>query len=126
MSEICRDAKRRLRSEASQHAEQFDATILHNTLYDQYAEDNDLRELVDLAERAYDAAAGDELDLNVFGAAEDLNKAAAELGEQRVEELITELDDETLDEWRDAWDDEDIEAARRERDEFLSVDEVEA
>jgi restriction endonuclease Mrr len=122
MQDICRDARKRISMIARDHAEQFDATILHNHVYEGVPEHTRLREYLDLAERSYDLASdvsGESHDRAAFAAAEELNDGAEELVDEVVAELVAELDDETLAEWGDAWDSEAIQNAREERDEFF-------
>jgi hypothetical protein len=122
MNDLCRSAQKRLNEIARQRAEQFDATILHNHIYESVPEHTRLRRYLDLAERSYDLASdvdGESYDRAAFAAAEELDSAAKDLVDEVVAELVAELDDETLAEWGDAWDSEAIQAARAERDEFL-------
>lgn len=122
MRDICRDARRRLNETARQEAGQFDSAILYNHVADRLAEDDELRRLVDLAERCYALAADtddDAIDTAAFSAGADLNDVVTRRVDEVVNELLAELDDETLDEWRDTWADDAIETARRERDAHL-------
>jgi hypothetical protein len=122
MNDLYRSARKRLNKIARERAKQFDATILHNHIYEGVPEHQRLREYLDLAERSYSLAAdvdGESYDRAAFRAAEELDGAAEDLVDEVVAELVAELDDETLAEWGDAWESEAIQAARAERDEFL-------
>jgi hypothetical protein len=124
MQDICRDAWKRLNETTRHQAEQFESVILHNHVAARLPEDDELRRLVDLAERSYALANDtddDEIDTAAFSAGAELNDAATQRVDDVVAELVAELDDETLDNWP-SWEDDAIEAAREERDEFFGVD----
>jgi len=119
---ITPSARHRLNETAREQANQFDSTLLSNYIHDHLPEDDRLRQFVDLAERAYDLASDasrDTYDSTALAGAEELNDGAEERVDEVVAELVADLNDETLDEWCDVWDDDEIEAARRERDQFL-------
>jgi len=128
MSNYCRDAEQQMRSLASDEADQFDSTLLHNRVSEevsgQWNRHNDLIRLLDLTERAYDLSedrreADDTVTASeVFGAAEDLNDLVDRLVDERVAvacaAIVTEADD-----WTDAWDEDEIVAAQIEAKQWL-------
>lgn len=123
-----RDAEKRMQSLARDTADQFDATLLHNRVSEevsgQWNKDNDLIQLLEVTERAYDLSErrrGDDDVVSateVFGAAEDLNDLVDRFVDERVAvacaEIVTEAD-----EWTDAWDEEDIVDAQIEAKQWL-------
>jgi len=122
MNDLHRSAQKRINEIARERAEQFDATILHNHIYEGVPQDERLRRYFDIAERSYSLADdidGESYERAAFAAAEELNDAAEDLVDDVVAELVAELNDETLAEWGGAWDSEAIQTAREERDRFL-------
>ena len=125
MFEPCRDARKRMGQLASDSAAEFDATILHNRVYEmvkgQHNKNNSLVRLLDLTERTYDLAAdrdeqGDRLD--IFGAAEDLNDKVDNLVDEQVAKACADvvLDGDA---WVDTHDRTDIDAAQAEARRWL-------
>lgn len=122
MRDLIRPAEKRLDDHAQQVAEQFDATILHNRVFETVPVDPLLREIVDVVERAYRIEESDEQPPEVrraaFKAAERLNGHVDRLVEDAVaRELAQALTD--MDDWGDTWDEEEIEAARTEASGWL-------
>lgn len=120
MTDICRDAEKRLRRLADDAVEEFEATICHNRVHEQvdgqHTSDDDLATLLDITDRAYDLAStrdGRDNRLEVFAAAEQLDGQVDGLVDERIAEacavIMTEADG-----WTDAWDVDEIERAQRE------------
>ena len=127
MSEPCPSARRRMDTLARDHAAHFDATLLHNRVYEQLQGQldgsDDLMRLLDLAERTYDLAAdrdeqGDRLD--IFGAAEDLNDKVDDFVDEQIAKACAVVELEA-DDWDDAWDEAEIDAAQFEARQWLSA-----
>jgi hypothetical protein len=124
MKDYNRQAKRRASELASEAADQYEATILHNRVYDtvdrQHHENHLLRTL-HLSECAYelsDDAETDHLDSAAFGAAEQLNATVDDLVEERIAKVCADviLDGDA---WTDAWEMSEIDAAQAEAREWL-------
>lgn len=123
---------RRTRDLAKTAAEQFDATPLHNRVYDQvqgaHTTDPQLRRVVDLSEECYDLAAERERD---SGRDDDVRRATFDAAETLHDQLNTLVDEEIATacavivrdapEWTDTWDDAELEAATHEAREWLQL-----
>jgi hypothetical protein len=118
-------AKRRLNSLADSVASEFDATLLHNRVYeqikDQHTTDGDLAATIDLTERTYqldERVPGDGIS-DVFGAAEALNDTV----DDRVAEQVAQACAVIICEagrWTDSWEAAEIHAAQAEAREWVS------
>ncbi|GAA1280236.1 MULTISPECIES: hypothetical protein [Actinomycetes] len=122
----------RLNTLAEDRADQFEAVILHNRVYEavkhQHNHGPDLRRFVTVAEDAYELAADQDNDdrrLDVFGAAEDINDHIDDVADEVVAATLADLLEE-IDDWGDTWDDEEIEAAKHEAREWLQAHEAAA
>jgi len=105
--EIPRTSKRMNEIESTA-ADRFDATILHNRVYEALGQDSRVRQLVDVAERAYQLEEykegyTDEVRRAAFGAAEDLNDQIDGVVEARIAAECAALIKDT----RNGWFDED-------------------
>jgi len=122
MRDITRAAEKRLNNHAEAAATQFDSTIMHNRVFEALPQDDQLREYVDVTERAYRLEESTDLPDDVcrtaFSAAEGLNAHISRLVEDVVaRECAAALTD--MDDWGDAWDDEEIDAAEQEASAWL-------
>ncbi|EMA69150.1 hypothetical protein C461_03207 [Halorubrum aidingense JCM 13560] len=101
---IPRTSKRMNRIE-SNAADQFDATLLHNRVYEAIGEDSQLRQLVDVTERAYQLEEDQQFVHRVrraaFGAAEDLNDEIDDVVNARVAAECAALITDARDGWFD-------------------------
>jgi len=123
--DIHRTAEKHAHELATDAADQFEATILHNLVHDtvkgQHTRENDLIRTLDLAERAYDLSDEtdtDGLDSAAFDAAESLHDVVEQLVADCVAEACATI---VLDgdEWTDTWDAADVHAAQAEAREWL-------
>jgi len=127
MFEPCHAASKRSKTIASDTADEFDATLLHNRVYEhlqgQCGGSDDLIRLLDLAERAYDLAADrDDVDgrMDIFGAAEDLNDQVDAVVAEEVARACAVVLDEGND-WTDVWDQADVDDAVFEARQWLQA-----
>jgi len=116
MRDTIPQTRKRLAKVEVEAAEQFDATILHNRVYEAVGQSDKLRQLVDVAERAYqleeDEAYVRRVRRAAFGAAEDLNEQIDLVVDTVVAaECATVIKDARTDWFDDHADDEEIEAA---------------
>jgi len=130
MRTIPRTSKRMSNIEA-EAADRFEATILENCVYEAIGEADEVRELVDVAERAYALEEDDRYvrraQRAAFGAAEELNEQI----ELVVDAAIARECASVIENARDGWfanhaDDEEIEAAFQEACAWLAEHEVAA
>lgn len=89
MYDEIRRTSKRMNEIQSKAADRFDATILHNRVYETLGQDSRVRQLVDVAERAYQLEEHDqgytgEVRRAAFGAAEDLNDQVEDVVEARI------------------------------------------
>ncbi|CAL92430.1 hypothetical protein BJ1_gp08 [Halorubrum virus BJ1] len=116
MRDITRTAEKRMHDIESEAADEFEATILENRMYEAIGQSDEVRQLVDVAERAY-ALEGDKRYVRrarraAFGAAEELNEQI----DLVVDAAIAAECEAVIEDARDGWfddhaDDEEIEAA---------------
>lgn len=117
MRNTIRATRKRMNRIESKAAGRFDATLLHNRVYEAIGEDSQIRQLVDVAERAYqleehDQGYTDEVRRAAFGAAEDLNDQIEEVVEARIASECAAVITDARDGWFDDHaEDEEIEAA---------------
>ena len=116
MRDTLRATDKRVSELDSKAAEQFDATILHNRVYEAIGQDDEVRQLVDVAERAYRLEEDKEYVRRVrraaFGAAEQLNEQIDFV----VDAAVAAECEAVIEDARDGWfddhaEDEEIEAA---------------
>lgn len=116
MRDTIPDTRNRMSEIESDAAEQFDATILHNRVYEAVGQDDQIRQLVDVAERAYQLEENQGYVRRVrraaFGAAEELNEQI----DLVVAATVAAECEAVIEDARDGWfddhaDDEEIEAA---------------
>ena len=123
--------EKRVRQRARNEAEQFDAALLHNRVYDQvqgsHDREHDLARLVELTEDAYafaeddrDAYGDDPIGDAAFDAAERLNDQVDAVVAEQVARACAVVATEAQD-WTDAWDREELAAARHEAREWLQT-----
>lgn len=124
---MTRGARKRLNAIARDRADEFDAVICHNRVYEQiqgqHERAGDLEQLVMLTEDAYALAdrfhdRDDEVWNAAFGAAEDLNDHVDTIVEETIADGLAQLLEE-LDEWDDMWAPEQITDAKHEAREWL-------
>lgn len=88
MRDITRHAKKRLSALESTAAEQFESSIVHNRVHDAIREDDRLRHVLDVTERAHELEERDdlldEMELVPFDAAKNLNDHVDALVERVV------------------------------------------
>lgn len=123
---------RRIRNHASSAADQFDATVLHNRVYEQvhgaHTSDPQLRRVIDLAEECYDfadersAAVGrdDAVHDAAFDAAESLNDVIDDLVDEQIARACEVVID-AAPEWTDHWDEAELKTAAQEAREWLQL-----
>ena len=125
MRDTLRATDKRVSELDSKAAEQFDATILHNRVYEAIGQDDEVRQLVDVAERAYRLEEDKEYVRRVrraaFGAAEQLNEQIDFVVDAAVAaECATVIKDARTD-WFDGHvDDDEVEAAVEEAKAWLA------
>jgi hypothetical protein len=115
MRDTLRATDKRVSELKSEAAEPFETTIVENRVFEALGTSDRLRQLVDVAERAYrleeDDAYTDDVQRTAFGAAEDLNDYVDEIVDREVAcECAAVIDDADSD-W---FDDVDDQAAVRE------------
>lgn len=124
MFEPCPAAEKRIRDLASEAANQFDTSLLHNRVHEQvkgqWGRTNDLARLLDLAERAYQLAEDRDHDSEIFGAAEQLNDQVDALVAEQVAQACAAII-EDADDWTDTWGDDEVAAAQHEAREWLQL-----
>jgi len=123
---------RRTKDLARTAAESFDATVLHNRVYEQvqgqHESDAPLRQVVKLSEECYDLAAER---TNDTGRDDDVRRATWDSAES-LHAVIDDLVDEEIatacsviitdaPEWTDHWDEAELEAAAHEAREWLQL-----
>jgi len=123
--------EKRVRQRARDEAEQFDAALLHNRVYDQvqgsHDREHDLTRLVELTEDAYafaedgrDAYGDDPVGDAAFGAAETLNGKVDTVVAEQVARACAVVATDAQD-WTDAWDRNELVAARHEAIDWLQA-----
>lgn len=120
--DLLHPAEKRVRNYEAEAAQQFESTILHNRVHDRVREDEELRHLLDVAERAYalaDVSEFDDVDRAAFDAAEIVNDRVDDVVERAVANVLLETYD-SLDEFGDVWGPDDIEAARKEAERWFA------
>lgn len=114
MRDVTPAAKKRLKTLERAAAEQFDAHILHNAVADAVRDDDRLRQLVDVTERAYaieeNSDHQDEVRAAGFDAAEELNNTIDGAVDDVVAGVCATVGDEA-DEWTDHHDEADCHEA---------------
>jgi len=124
MTDYSRAAQKRIDALATDAAEEFDSTILHNRVYEQvdgqHNRDNDLLQTLDLAERSYQLSdvVGEPHEGVIFDAANELDSVVNPLVDELVAEACATIVDEA-DDWTDAWSPEEIGKAKREASRWL-------
>jgi len=118
MRDIVRTAEKRVSTLTSDAAEQFESPIVHNRVHVAVSDDDRLRQLLDVVERAYlietNRDQPDDIQSTAFGAAEDLNDAVDQLVENAVLGECVAVIEDTRGDWFDGsehHDDEDVVAA---------------
>lgn len=112
-------------------ADQFEATILENRMYEAIGQSDEVRQLVDVAERAY-ALEEDKRYVRrarraAFGAAEDLNEQIGLVVDAAIATECASVIEDARDDWFDGHaDDEAIEAAFQEACAWLAEHETAA
>lgn len=105
MRDITRAAEKRLSNLERGAAEQFESSIVHNRVWEALSEDDRLRHVLDVTERAYELDERDdlpeEMDMVAFGAAEDLNDHIDSLVEQAVARECAAILKDGRDDWFD-------------------------
>jgi len=128
MRDITPAAEKRMNDVESEAADRFEATILENRMYEAIGQSDEVRQIVDVAERAY-ALEEDKRYVRrarraAFGAAEELNEQI----DLVVDATIAAECEEVIEDARDGWfddhaDDEAIEAAFHEACVWLTENE---
>lgn len=118
---------------AEQFADDFDAPLLHNKVWDDVDEDDQLARLCDAAEAA--DAAGDLResyqgeDAELVEKIDEANGLLGWVARQRALEKVAEICAEVIedgDEWTDAWSQSDVDDAKHEAREWLQTHTAEA
>ena len=122
MRDVTPAAKKRLNDLERAAAEQFDAHILHNAVADAVRDDDRLRQLVDVTERAYAIEENSDHQDGVhaagFDAAEELNSTIDGAVDDVVADVCATVVDEA-DEWTDHHDEADCHEAAAEAKAWL-------
>jgi hypothetical protein len=118
--EFHRQAETRCSELATEAAEQFDSTLLHNRVHEtvdgQHDREHDLLVALDLAERAHDLsdqADSDALDDQAFAAAQHLEHPVDDLVDEAVARACRDILVEGGD-WTDTWDEREVHDAQGE------------
>ena len=125
MGDTLRATDDRVSDLESEAAEPFETTILENRVFEALGESDRLRQIIDVAERAYRLEEGDaytdDIQQTAFGAAEDLNDHVDEVVDQEVaRECATVIADARTDWFDDYETDETVAAALAEARAWLA------
>jgi len=128
MRDICRSAEKRVSTISMDYAEEFDAAILHNTVAREIKEDEALRELIDVVERAYYLSESnpqrEDVQSTAFGAAEEINDQTDSVREDAIAGACIEVVHNASDWLQDGFYERDeLEAAVEEAKQWLRTHE---
>lgn len=119
--EIVPSARKRLSNITQEAAGQFGATLLHNRVFEQLPENDELRATIDVAERAYALAeTRDDRDCPAFEAAGLVNGTVNDVRDEAIAAVCREVLEDG-DEWTDVWSQEDVGKAQYEAHQWLEA-----